>query len=132
MWPFQKASPQQVLEARLRRQWEQAVRETNLQLLPLLLVLRLLPRSTEEIEAERNAPMDWRQGPHKLLKQIGKKTLSASARNATKSASWLCRRPCLLPVRVALVSLARRAGLKAGTLLLRAYRKRLECPGNPK
>lgn len=133
MWPWKKLSPQELAERQLLQQWNQAVRETNLQLATLRLALRALPRSTEEIEAERNAPMVWRQAPHKLLRQIVKKTVSASSASVKKTANWLSRRRCLQPLRVRLVNLVRRSGLKLATLLLRAYRLNLQRSlGSPK
>lgn len=131
MW-LSKRSPQQQLEAQLLRQWHQGVREANLQLLPLRLVLLLQRHSMEATEAEKSDLTASHLAPRKRWRPIAKRILSASAKNVKSASAWLSRRRCLQPARRLAIQLSRRAGLKLLTLLMRAYKLQLQSSGIPK
>ena len=132
MWPLKKKSPQQLLEAQLLRQWQQSMRETNLQLLPLRLVLWYQCQSLEATEEAKRDRTGLPQGRRRPSKRIAIKMLGASATNVKRASAWLSRRRCLQPVRRLAIQLSRRAGLKLLTLLMRAYKLQLQSNGIPK
>ena len=126
-----RSNPEMEREARLRRQWRMSRRMVSLETLPLQLLLQSQYRSlveTAEAESEKTGLLPVHR---KLWRRTKNAIAIARKQLADRPLLWLCRQPCLQPLRTAMVQCKRRLAVQLLVCLVRICRQLRSSPGIP-